>query len=58
MIFEKSNTTYLAEKLCINVGQFEADLIKRFGSNAKCFDLLISLLLQDEAKISYLNLIK
>ncbi len=51
VIFGNSNSNYLVEKLCINVSEFEEDLNKRFGSQAICFDVLVSFLLQDEAKI-------
>ena len=50
MIFEESNARYLAEELCINVNEFEQDLNRRFGSKAMCFDVLVSFLLQDEAR--------
>ncbi|MEZ9202261.1 hypothetical protein AB4151_07650 [Vibrio splendidus] len=50
MIFGESNSRYLAEKLCINVSEFEEDLNRRFGSQAICLDVLVSFLLQDEAR--------
>ncbi|HFG1915286.1 TPA: hypothetical protein ACGF2K_003550 [Vibrio cholerae] len=56
VIFEESNSNYLAEKLCINVSEFEEDLKRRFGSQATCFNVLVSFLLQDQARSRLLNL--
>ena len=50
MIFRASVGSFLSEKMCIDLQEFENDLCTQFGSDASFFDNGVNFLMQDKAK--------